>query len=92
MFDTRRDAELSVERLVQEHKLPPTSVEVRASGTENSAGTTALGADVDNGQPTSTPNSDPKLGDAIEVLIRCDASVLTTVKAALRDAEASSVS
>ena len=44
-FDTRRDAEMTVEHLVQDHGLDRKRVEVMAEGEENSAGTVVSGAD-----------------------------------------------
>ena len=44
-FDTRRDAEMTVEHLVQDHDLDRNRVQVMAEGEENSAGTVVSGAD-----------------------------------------------
>jgi hypothetical protein len=45
LFQTRREAELAVEHLVQDNGLDRSCVEVRAAGEENTSGTKASGAD-----------------------------------------------
>ena len=50
-FGTRRDAELAVEHLVQEHGIEPAEISIRPAGEANSAGTKAAGADVESGHP-----------------------------------------
>ena len=44
-FDTRRDAEMTVEHLVQDHGLDRNSVQATAEGEENSSSTVVSGAD-----------------------------------------------
>ncbi|MBI0537689.1 hypothetical protein D9599_19190 [Roseomonas sp. KE2513] len=44
-FNTRREAEMTVERLVQDHGLDRNSVQAMAEGEENSSGTEVSGAD-----------------------------------------------
>jgi len=46
-FDTRRDAELAIERLIQKHGLDRRTISVGAAGAENTVGITAAGADTD---------------------------------------------
>lgn len=48
-FETRRDAEIAVEHLVQAHGVARTDVFIRAKGESNSAGVRAAGADVERG-------------------------------------------
>lgn len=45
LFDTRREAEMAVERLVQEHGMDRNRVQAYAAGEENSSGTEVSGAD-----------------------------------------------
>lgn len=56
-FDTRREAELAVEHLVQEYNVDRAAVEVMAEGDDNTAGVVPSGADRDRetGQPESSP-------------------------------------
>jgi hypothetical protein len=44
-FDTRRSAELAVEHLVQEHRVPRGDVSVRPAGAANTTGTKPAGSD-----------------------------------------------
>ena len=44
-FETRREAELAVEHLVQEHGIDRDDVDVSAEGDQNSAGVEASGSD-----------------------------------------------
>lgn len=44
-FNTRRDAEMAVEHLVQDHGLDRKRVQAMAEGEENSSGTVVSGAD-----------------------------------------------
>ncbi|WP_420133427.1 hypothetical protein [Rhodopseudomonas sp.] len=90
-FTTRRAAELAVERLVQEHEIDRKQVTVKAKGRDNSAGTKPAGADTQSGHPGESKQGDPELNDVIEVSVAAsgDASV---IKAAMKDAGASSVS
>ena len=44
-FETRREAELAVEHLVQEHGIDRDDVDVGAEGDQNSAGVEASGSD-----------------------------------------------
>src|SRR4051812_20956126 len=56
-FDVRREAELAVERLVQEYKIDRSAIQVAAAGDDNTAGTVASGADRDRetGEPGESP-------------------------------------
>jgi hypothetical protein len=45
LFDTRREAEMAVEHLVQEHGRDRSRVRAHAAGEENSSGTVISGAD-----------------------------------------------
>lgn len=45
LFTTRREAEMAVERLVQEHGLDRSRIRAHAAGEENSSGTVVSGAD-----------------------------------------------
>ena len=65
-FDTRRDAELAVEHVVQEHGVPRSDVFIEPVGGENSAGTLAAGADA-KGAPEPEPQQ--QLEGALEVSV-----------------------
>jgi len=85
-FDTRREAELALEHLVQQHKVPRADVFLQAPGEANSAGTRAAGADVESGHPGVAKSGRPELAGAIELSVDlrgpADPSV---IEAALRE-------
>ncbi|EIZ78813.1 hypothetical protein WSK_2861 [Novosphingobium sp. Rr 2-17] len=53
-FTTRRDAEMTVERLVQEYAIERTDIFVSAQGDDNTAGDHPAGSDT----PAATPGTD----------------------------------
>jgi hypothetical protein len=82
-FDIRREAELAVERLVQEYNVDRSAVEVTAAGDDNTAGTTPSGADRD--RETGEPGSSPTHGK-IRVSVTVDDAVADRAQEALRQA------
>lgn len=70
-FETRRDAELAVEHLVQQHDLERDDIVVGAEGNENTAGSETGGADAD------TPFED---GDEDDAALNGDMLVTVTVE------------
>ncbi|MHB8284050.1 MAG: hypothetical protein ACYDD1_05190 [Caulobacteraceae bacterium] len=69
VFDTRRDAEMTVERLVQEYGIERTDIYVAAEGDENSAGAKEASADAKLDDPSTSPHSDAALHGRIKVSI-----------------------
>jgi hypothetical protein len=84
-FETRREAELAVEHLVQDHGLDRKAVSVRAEGARNTAGTEAAGADVESGHPGVEKHGAPQLAGMIEVRVE-GASDRAAVEKILREA------
>jgi hypothetical protein len=68
-FETRREAEMTVERLVQEHGVERTNVFIAAAGDENSAGEERAGSDADAGEPSPAPRGDAPLHGAVSVSV-----------------------
>ena len=68
-FDNRRDAEMSVERLVQELGIDRTAVFIAASGSENTVGEKASGADVESGHPGTDVEPRPELEGTVTVSV-----------------------
>jgi hypothetical protein len=82
-FETRREAEMTIERLVQEHGIERTDIFVAATGKENSAGGETAGSDAKAGEPSVEERADAALNGAIEVSV----DIEDTAKAGLiRDA------
>ncbi len=68
-FETRREAEMTVERLVQEHGVERTNVFIAAEGDENSAGEEQAGSDKNAGEPSAEPRGDAPLHSAVSVSV-----------------------
>jgi len=90
-FESRRQAELAVERLVQEHGIPRTDVFLRARGEANSSGVKAAGADIESGHPGVEKHGSPLLAGLIEVSVDCHGDQSAKVRGALSAAGASSL-
>jgi hypothetical protein len=90
-FATRRDAELAVERIVQEHGIDRRAVEVKPRGSANSAGTKVAGADAESGHPGVGTHGDPELNGAIDVSIACTGTDRSAIEAALKEAGATTI-
>ncbi|WP_159716388.1 hypothetical protein [Geminicoccus flavidas] len=68
-FKTRRDAEMAVERMVQEHGLERTDIFVSAAGADNTAGEVKAGSDDEADVPASEDEGGPALNGYIEVSV-----------------------
>nr|WP_086494099.1 hypothetical protein [Novosphingobium panipatense] len=66
-FSSRREAELAVERLVQEHGFERTDIFLSSAGEKNSAGDTPSGGDT--ATYLETERSDAPLSDPISVSV-----------------------
>ncbi|MGQ3301911.1 hypothetical protein [Reyranella sp.] len=89
-FETRRDAEIAVEHLVQEHGVARTDIFIRAKGEANSAGVRAAGADVESGHG-SPKRGTPELAGEIEVSVDYHGSEPEVVREALKAAGSRSI-
>lgn len=69
-FETRREAELAVEHLVQEHGVDRGDITVGQDGEENSVGTESGGSDVDPGY--NDDDDEGALGDVIAVSVEAE--------------------
>jgi hypothetical protein len=68
-FETRREAEMTIERLVQEHGIDRADIFVAAAGDENTAGEEQAGSDTDAGDPTPESRDDAPLNGAVAVSV-----------------------
>ncbi len=85
-FKTRREADLAVEQLVQEHGLVANDIDVHATGAHNSAGTEASGADVESGHPGVEKDGAAKLEGPVRVSVGCSDESTEMVRKVLREA------
>lgn len=71
-FDTRRDAEMAVEHIVQEHGLDPKAVAILPVAQENSAGTATAGGDTEGGHHKTDTEGEPALAGRLRVTVDVD--------------------
>jgi hypothetical protein len=87
-FDTRRDAELAVEHVVQDCGVPRSDVFVQPAGGANTAGTRPAGADA---KAAPTPEAHQKLEGSLEVSVDFHGDDPGRIAAALKGAGAKAV-
>lgn len=68
-FDTRREAEMTVERLVQQFKIERTDVFIAADGNENTVGVKEAGSDTEAGGPSPEDRNDAQLAGRVVVSV-----------------------
>ena len=91
-FETRREAEMTVERLVQEHGIERTDIFIVATGRENTAGEETAGSDTKAGGPSTETREDAALNGAIEVSVDIeDAAKATLIREAFAEFSAHDV-
>lgn len=71
-FETRREAEMSIERLVQEFGLDRKAIEITADGALNSAGEDTSGGDNASDSPSPSERKNAALNGRIKVLVNVD--------------------
>lgn len=90
-FETRREAELAVEHLVQEHELDRGDIVLASASDENSAGSEASGADLETDFEDGTED-DAALNGGIKVTITLeDEDMIEDVEDVLHEFGASDV-
>ena len=78
-FKSRRDAEMAVEHIVQEHGVDRTAVTVGPTSEDNTAGTEAARADIEDGHLKSHNEGEPALAGRIKVAVEIDDAVADNV-------------
>lgn len=68
-FDTRGEAEMTVERLVQQFKIERTDVFIAAEGDENTVGIEEAGSDIKAGGPSHKDRDDAQLAGRVIVSV-----------------------
>ncbi|AHE55321.1 hypothetical protein [Sphingomonas sanxanigenens] len=87
-FDTRREADLAIERLVQEYGVERTDIFVAPEGKDNSAGQAVDGADLTTGPAGSEERDDSALRGVLAISIDIAEEDAEVVKNALTAAGA----
>ncbi len=92
-FETRREAEMTVERLVQEQGIERTDIFISAEGDENTAGEEPAGSDAQAAAPSPESRDDAALNGRISVSVDIqDEDRAAGVRAAFAEFEAGRVS
>ena len=68
-FQTRREAEMTIERLVQEYGIERTDIFVVAEGPDNNAGEEQAGSDTEAGAPSPEDRDDAALVGRVSVSV-----------------------
>jgi hypothetical protein len=85
-FSNRRDADLAIENLVQDHGIERTDVFAQPASSANSAGEVTAGADVESGHPGVSKDGQAALEGPIDISVDVNDASAETVRAALTDA------
>jgi hypothetical protein len=83
-FKSRRDAEMAVEHIVQDHGLDRNAVNVGPASNENTAGTEAARADVEDGHLKSGTEGEPALAGKVKVSVQVDDAIAEKVLSSFR--------
>ncbi len=85
-FKTRREAEMAVERLVQEYGVERTDIFLAAEGPSNTVGVEVAGSDTKAGSPSPLDRGDSALNGAILVSVDVnDQARIADVRAAFAE-------
>ncbi len=89
-FDTRREAEMTVERLVQQFEIDRAKIVIAADGDENTAGVAEDGSDNKAGEPSPEARDDAELNGKVVVTVDvADDAAASEVREAFNEFDAS---
>lgn len=92
-FETRREAEMTVERLVQEHGVDRAAIFIAAAENENTVGEEQAGSDTEAGGPSPETRDDSPLNGAVTVSVVIeDEAKVAKVREAFGEFKAATVS
>jgi len=91
VFDTRREAEMSIERLVQEHGIDRGVIAVMPDSPQNSAGVEVAGADAKRGEPVAPAGEEAALNGRIAVSLDDGAADAGMVRAVFEEFKAADI-
>lgn len=90
-FSSRREADLALEHLVQEHGVERADIFLQSATDENTAGTMIGGADAAAGDPGTERREDSALHGKVELSIDISDDQKDVVSAALRESGATDI-
>ena len=79
LFKTRREAEMAVERMVQEHGLDRSGIEITSATAENTTGTKPAGGDLEDGEEKTATVGSPALAGEVQVSASVNAAQAAVV-------------
>lgn len=88
IFSSRRDADLAVEHLVQEHGIDSSVIFVEAAGESGTTGTHVVGEDGSSGGPTTRERTGDPLNGEIKLTVAVTEIDRSMVDRVLREAGA----
>ena len=91
IFETRREAEMAIERFVQTHGLDRGTIEVMPAGAENTVGTELAGADAKREPLAPPPNDDAALNGSICVSIDREEADMPLARAVYEEFKATDI-
>ena len=71
-FDTRRDAEMAVEHVVQEHGIDRQAVQIAPVSVENTSGVRVAGSDTEEGHKKEGVTGGPLLAGRIRLTVEAE--------------------
>lgn len=87
-FETRRDAELAIEHLVQEQGIDRDRISLLPLGAQNTVGTRIAGSDAPAGQAGTRERDDAALHGAVEISVSLPGGKAEVVRRTLVEAGA----
>ena len=82
-FKSRRDAEMAVEHIVQEHGVDRSAVQVGTVSNENTAGTEAARADIEDKHRKTGTEGEPALAGKVKVSVQVEDATAENVTSSL---------
>ena len=79
-FATRRDAEMAVEHIIQEHGVDAGAINVFADREENTAGVEAAGSDLEDGHVKRDAAGEPALAGRIRVVVSGNEALASEIR------------
>ncbi|MCW6511530.1 hypothetical protein [Lichenifustis flavocetrariae] len=78
-FETRRESEMTVEHLAQEHGIDPSAISIVPVTAENSAGTAVAGSDNENAGDKAGTEPHPALAGKLRVSVEAKDGMIEKV-------------
>jgi hypothetical protein len=91
IFDTRREAEMAIERLVQQHDVDRAAIRVAPVAGENSVGIDVAGSDAKRGEPIEPAGDEAALNGRIAVSLDREEADMATIRETFEEFKAADI-